>query len=560
MKQSIVKRIGRIVGVLIMIFMISFISNMLTNALVNVSADLMTKVFIPIKEEQLNLMRAIDNHYFNSDSIEDGKMNSNNIEIIHNSLNNLDEISAYATKRIRTTTIEDAYKEYKLSIFVYVEQVEQRYSKNDVKMSDAYNMITESTLVFEQVVFDALRHERRLIDDRLDGSTFMLWFVATIFIFFSVFSVLYMRKTIIIPIRSASVQVQELTETIEAGEGNLKMRFEQTYQDEIGMMLSNMNNFLDILEHAMVSIHAGSNVLTSVSNTVNEQVNTSNDSIENISATMTQLSASIEEVTTLIQGINSGADHIYKEASKIADGAKENGIYVDDLAEQANQMYKGSQSKQSALLYRIHTIKEEIDKAIVGSQSVYDINNLADDILDIADQTELLSLNASIEAARAGEAGKGFAVVADEIRKLSEHTQESVVGIQKISQIVLDSVETLSKYSGEMLSFVSEQVVDDYNSFVDGSYKYKDHLSRLVVVLTEFTEGSTNLKETSGIMATSISEISLALEDSVVGIVDTTDTIHLLSEAVNDIQKSSHKNKELSLELKKETDIFKYMG
>lgn len=101
------------------------------------------------------------------------------------------------------------------------------------------------------------------------------------------------------------------------------------------------------------------------------------------------------------------------------------------------------------------------------------INELTNNILNIASQTNLLALNASIEAARAGEAGRGFAVVADEIRNLAENSRDTANDIQNISVLVTEAVRVLSENAEEMLKFVGTDVIKDYDGFVDVVNQYQ---------------------------------------------------------------------------------------
>ncbi|WP_411680555.1 methyl-accepting chemotaxis protein [Clostridium thailandense] len=159
----------------------------------------------------------------------------------------------------------------------------------------------------------------------------------------------------------------------------------------------------------------------------------------------------------------------------------------------ANELMKASvTSKENAdRIYDI--VKNELEEAINNSGAVYEINNLAEAILQIASQTNLLALNAAIEAARAGEAGKGFTVVADEVKKLAHESAGIAANIQNTIEKVITSVADLSSNSTKILDFIENNVKVDYEDFLKtGKLYYKD-AEDFRTAMQEFTATSEEL-------------------------------------------------------------------
>ena len=155
--------------------------------------------------------------------------------------------------------------------------------------------------------------------------------------------------------------------------------------------------------------------------------------------------------------------------------------------------------------------------AIEESKQVEQIDQLTNAILNIADQTTLLSLNASIEAARAGESGKGFAVVADEIRKLAENCEETAIQIQKITMNVTDAVDNLCNNATEVLGFIESHVKETNQKLMDTSEQYNNDAQNMEDILQEFSLASQNISNEIGIIIKSFSDLKDATQEGAKG-------------------------------------------
>jgi methyl-accepting chemotaxis protein len=199
---------------------------------------------------------------------------------------------------------------------------------------------------------------------------------------------------------------------------------------------------------------------------------------------------------------------------------------------------------------------ETMKKAINDSKSVDEVNNLTGEILSISSQTNLLALNASIEAASAGEAGRGFAVVADEIRDLAESSRETANNIQEINDMVVKAVNSLIDNSQQMLDFMQEKILTDYDSFVDSGEQYKEDAEHINSAMTAFAEKTDNLKVIMNQIVDSIEGIAKASEESAQAVISSSGNTSTLVDKISDIDKEMQASVGAINGFKDEIDVF----
>ena len=340
-----------------------------------------------------------------------------------------------------------------------------------------------------------------------------------------IIAVIIIIAVVLIAINAITKPIKTLTDTIvEVTEGDFTADINTGSNDEIGTMSNSMREFIGVMRHTLASI-------ISVSNSIDTQAKNSFNIAEelHISAagqaeSMEQLRQNLEE---LVRSINVIAQDATKLATVISDTDRAG---EDTLANIETTMREANEGKDS--MAQVKTAMEEMTGNMrVLEQSIEDvglattkIEEITITIRDIAEETNLLALNASIEAARAGEAGKGFAVVATEIKSLADTSaaaaDEITSLIHSVTQLITTTVEQ-SSHSMEQIHTSSDTAIraseqfniiyesiqntnNNVNDIIDKIHSLNDVASNMAAITEEQSAASEEIEAT----AVNIQELS----------------------------------------------------
>ena len=363
-------------------------------------------------------------------------------------------------------------------------------------------------------------------------------------------------RWVIYPLANTNREMNEIISGIDNQQGDLTRRVTITNNKEVASVGGGINAFMAKLQEIFRMISSNSRDLEGVVNEVRESVQTSNGSVSDLSALTEELSATMQDISDNASRINENTESVAGEVKSIAEKTIEINQYTKEMKEHAEAMEHAARENMDTTGAKVNDIVSVLSQAIEDSNSVNQVDNLTNDILNIASQTNLLALNASIEAARAGDAGKGFAVVASEISQLAAASQEAANNIQSINAIVITAVHNLADNANGLVEYMNEKILPEFQKFVESGGAYHDKATFIEGVMADFEAKTDSLQNSMDEIANSVNTISHAIEEGVSGVVSAADSTQVLVSDMDKISKKMDENFAIAEGLKKETSVF----
>jgi len=345
--------------------------------------------------------------------------------------------------------------------------------------------------------------------------------------------------------------VRRLTKTITTmADGDFTVDVKVKGSDEIGHMGRSVRHFLDSIRGMLYEIHE-------ISDRVSEQSDTTN----NLSVGMYD-SASVQAKS--MQELNVTVDELSRSISEIADNATTLAMVVSDTKQTSTKVESHMQQTVTASIQGKNDMRQvndametisssirKLDQAIdkVGKSSE-EIEKIVGVIGNIADETNLLSLNASIEAARAGETGKGFAVVATEIGKLAQTSTESVGHIVELINEVTGLVQETIKQAADSMKNIDDSslmintALRTFDEIFNDIQVTEDLIKQMMTKVSEVDSVATNVAAISEEQAASTLEIQATSENMVAQANSIADNSNIVMDGAKELSQSADNLKE----------------
>lgn len=390
----------------------------------------------------------------------------------------------------------------------------------------------------------------------ISDSTFeMLSFSAIILLFMTIIGIIVFSKLGSILVKSIHKFNNHLNIlsngdfTVSVDEKSLKAK------DETGSMFNDLtimqNNIRSILKNVESQAILTSNTSDELSLIISEL----NAIVEEVNIATEQIAAGLEETAASTEEINSTVHEIENSVEGISYDTKQAVLRSKEIQNKADALKANSIKSKNEALEIYDDNSKKLKTAIDESAKVTDITNLLDAISNISKQTNLLSLNASIEANKAGDAGRGFAVVANQIKKLAEESNLATEKIRDITSLVIIAVENLAKNSSEILKFVDQTVINNYEDFVNMSESYSNDAAY-------YTEVSKNIEDTAKELLIATKDITSAINNvaisageganDAVKIANTANNLSLKSDSIVEVsERCAQISRDLTLSIQK---------
>lgn len=334
-------------------------------------------------------------------------------------------------------------------------------------------------------------------------------------------------------------QVQTFAGSLAGGDFTIRPIFAKS-RDELGSLAASLNQMYESNKEVIQNIKQHSNELASSSQKLKHVAGTLDEKFSTMKDYMNEVNESMISTSAATQQVNASSEEVLSNVTLLTQQSENSIQMANAIQERAEKIGEHSRSSFTSTNQLSVQFEKNLKSSIENARVVESIGELAEVIAGIAEQINLLSLNASIEAARAGDAGRGFAVVAGEIGTLAGNTADAVGRIQSTIAEVQSAFSSLAKNSEELLSFVQETVTPDYKSFVEVAGQYGKDAQAIQDIAGTISSMSDTMKHIMQEVSAAIQNVTEATQQTTELSASITDSLQEVSVNVTEIADMSH--------------------
>ena len=327
--------------------------------------------------------------------------------------------------------------------------------------------------------------------------------------------------------------------------------------DEIGRLGNAVNKMFRQTKQVLNTISGHSGSMNDSSQTLGASADRLAEGMDSIQQKMTSISEAMMNASSATEEVNASVENVTAAVNVLSEEAANGLKQAVDVRSRAQAVEENSTKAKRSTEQLAQEFSSKLVASIEKAKTVEQIGTMAAAISGIAEQINLLSLNASIEAARAGESGRGFTVVAMEIGKLAKETAETVEEIQQNIRAVQEAFASLSGDAKAILGFLNETVAPQYEQFVNVAEQYGTDAEVFRSVSQKIAEISKNVNDTMEQVSKAMLQIADSAQETADLSVQISGSVNEVSESVRDVSSISQQQSAIAENLRETVSHFR---
>ena len=331
--------------------------------------------------------------------------------------------------------------------------------------------------------------------------------------------------------RKSLKKLNDKVNELASGSGDLTKEIDIATGDELEVIAGNMNAFLCQVRSLVKDVANSTKTILSTGEEMNVTVSENTRIMAKMNGDIQEINSNMEESADSSKQLSEDLAESAEQMAAFAQNVNDICTMVQQANENAQATSMTAKENRNNAMRSIYELQEKMRETSKEAQKVTQVKQIAEEIGHIASQTRMLSLNAQIEAARAGSMGAGFAIVATQVGKLSNDIDSAVAQINAINNEVLSALSAMTNASEEMIRFVSEDVVKDYDAFADLGEEYGSTTGTIHTQMSEIEKQSIQISR-------NIADINQSVQIIASTVISTADNANALLVSTNKIAES----------------------